>query len=96
MAFIHSLFISCAAIPGLAATLIALAALTGERHRLPGLVLYTWSFTAIALFHFWQHITHFWLGAPWSEIDYATQKIAILAGLGWLFFNASVNRPAPG
>jgi len=91
MAFIHSLFISCAAVPGLTAVIVALMALTRDG-KLLGYVIYSWVFTAIALFHFWQHISHFWMGKSWTEIDYATQKIAILAGLVWVFFNAVNNR----
>ena len=94
MATIHGLFISCAGIPGLVALIVALAALTGERQRFLGYVVYSWLFTALALFHFCQHIGHFWMGMPWNEFDYAIQKIAILAGLGWVFFNAVANRRA--
>ena len=94
LAFIHSLFISCAAIPGLAALAIALSALTAERRRHRWFIVYSWCFAVLAVFHFWQHISHFWLGMPWTEIDYVTQKVTILAGLGWVFGNALANRKA--
>ena len=88
------MFISCAAIPGLSAVILALIALTKNRQHIL-LIIYTWLFAAIALFHFWQHLSHFWFGKPWAQADYATQKITILAGLAWILFNSIVNRPPP-
>lgn len=89
---LHTLAIALAAIPALAATILAAAGFL----RLPGrrwLGLATLVLLAIALLHFGQYVRHFWLGGPWTRACPAVQKIAVVATLLWMLAIVFAARP---
>lgn len=89
----HTIAIGMGAVPGLLAFVLLCVGVTAGAKRaavLPARLyaIWCWLTLAIAMVHFGQHVTTFWLGWTWQPWFPATQKIATIVTLVWLLWTA--------
>jgi hypothetical membrane protein len=88
--WLHALAIICAAVPGIAAIIVACAAMLLESQCSRAYAAFSVLFLVACVGNLVKFMRHFVLDYPWTPIDPAIQKVSTLIGLAWMLLTAAI------